>query len=76
MFGKYNGTDLSHAHGSRASAAMPRIRKLAAGVLRIEGRVSGLHTGLTFSLSDEIPVFSGNEISVNFGGFWTKFVEF
>ena len=33
--------------------------------------------GLTISFSDEIPVFSGNEISFrNFGEFWPNFFEF
>ena len=32
--------------------------------------------GLTISFSGQIPVFTGNEISVNFGEFRSKFVEF
>ena len=41
------------------------------------GERYGTLLGLTISFSLQIPVFSGNEISFrNFGGFWTKFVEF
>ena len=74
--GAARGTSLSlvtHAHLQQGRGPRLLLHLVEKGFINkytVLGRSSVLPTGLTISFSDEIPVFSGNEISFrNFGGF-------